>query len=298
MTETQPTKKKKKPTPPVSLLDRRARRSAAMLWAERLWRLSAALCSLVLVFLALSWAGLWIEAAALSRMAGVMLFLLAALGLVAREIWRGAPNRAQALARLDAEDRSGLRPAASLDDRLADDRANEATLTLWARHRQNLERALAATPIAPPNPELPRRDPYALRLAALLAAIGAGFLAGDDKTSRLAAAFDWRGAAYSFQSERFDAYLDPPPYTGRAQIMLSGAADAGETREAPINSVLHVRPAAAARVEGALAPLAPAQSGVAAADERSFKLTGPARLIAPGGGAYALAAIPDHPPTI
>jgi hypothetical protein len=262
-----------------------------MALTERLLRLGAALSSLALAFLALSWSGVWLEAAAQTRMGGVALFALATLLLIAREVKRGAPSRREALARLDAADGSGARPAASLDDQLADGEASETTRAIWSLHRRQLERRLAATPIAPPRPGLPQRDPYALRLAALLAAIAAGFVAGDDKAGRLAAAFDWRGAAFSLQAARFDAWLDPPPYTGREQIMLSGAP---ETLAAPINSVLHMRPATLARVEGALAPLAPAKG---AEDEKTFRLTGAARALAPDR-AYALTAIPDTPPTI
>jgi len=285
---------KKQPKPRASLLDLQARRSALMLVAERAGRLGAALASLFLLFLALSWIGLWVDAGVLTRMAGVTLFAAAAMTLVALELRRGPPSRRAALKRLDAGDESGLRPAQSLDDRLAGGDAGDETAALWALHRRRLERKLIETPIAPPNPELPRLDPYALRLAALVAAIAAGFVAGDDKLSRLSAAFDWRDAGgFSFQSARFDAWLDPPPYTGRAQILLGDEA----SYEAPVNSVLHVRPAAGARVEGALAPLPPQKGAAGAEDERVYKLTGAARLAAPRKS-IALAAIPDLPPTI
>jgi len=289
---------KKVAKPPATPLELMARRSKAMLLAERLLRLGAALTTLALAFLALSWSGLWLEVGAPWRILGVALFAQVALFLLVREILRGPPGRRQALRRLDAEDASGLRPAASLEDKLAGDAPDPVTATLWEAHRRRLERALAALPVAPPRPDLPRRDPFALRALALVAAVGTAFVAGEDKTTRLRAAFDWRGAGVSFETARFDAFLDPPPYTGRPPLVL-GDQDIGQTSEAPVNSVLHLRFAGAAKTEGALEPVAsPQGSEKTAEQERRFKLTGAARIVLPDGRAFDLAAIPDRPPSI
>ena len=148
----EPAEKKKRAKTTVPPLELLARRSKAMLLAERLLRLGAALATLGLAFLALSWTGLWVEVGATWRIVGVALFAQAALFLLVREILRGAPSRRLALKRLDAEDASGLRPAASLEDKLAGDAPDPATATLWEAHRRRLERALAALPIAPPRP--------------------------------------------------------------------------------------------------------------------------------------------------
>ena len=274
-------------------LDIAVRRSVAMLFAERLWRLCVALSTLALAFLALSFAGLWREVGPHWRMLGVAVFAQAALFLILKEIWRGRPGRGRALARLDAGDASGLRPAASLDDALGNG-GDAATDALWAAHRRRLEEALQAKPIAPPHPETARRDPYALRALALLAAVAAAFVAGGDKTARLRAAFDWEGAGFSAERARFDAWLDPPPYTGRTQLTLE-EKDIGGTREAPVNSILHVRFAGKIETEGALTEMRDAGAG---GEERSFKLTGAARLILPDGRAFGLAALPDNPPSI
>ncbi|MFY9655898.1 MAG: DUF4175 family protein, partial [Methylocystis sp.] len=107
-----PRAKEKKPEP--TLLDVMARRAAGALLAERLLRLGAAVASLALFFLAISWSGLWLEVGAPWRVAGVSLFALCTFVLVAREILRGPPPRAEALARLDAADESGVRPASGL----------------------------------------------------------------------------------------------------------------------------------------------------------------------------------------
>jgi len=93
---------------------------------------------------------------------------------------------------------------------------------------------------------------------------------------------------------RLDAWLDPPPYTGRAAIVLE-EKDAGETLPAPVNSILRIRGGEGA-TEGGLAEIKDAGGGDS--NERRFALKTDGRLSLPGLGAFAFAAIPDLPPTI
>jgi uncharacterized protein (TIGR02302 family) len=270
-------------------LERALRRSALAILAERLLRLGAALATLALVFLTLSWLDLWRAVSAQARMAGVALFGFAALYLAMREAARGWPRRRAAAARLDAAAGGPLKPAASLDDTLAAGAADPATAALWSAHRKRLERALAAAPVAPPRPGLPVRDPFALRAAALVAAIAAAFVAGDEKGPRLAAAVDWRAAQGPAAAQRVDAWFEPPAYTGRPPIVLAQESGA---LTAPVNSVLRSRPAdAAIEVDGGLAE-------TPGAGERSHRLTGPARLALPDGRRFDIEAIPDLAPQI
>jgi uncharacterized protein (TIGR02302 family) len=273
-------------------LEHALRRSAVAILAERLLRLGAGLATLALFFVAFSWLDLWRAAPLEARMAGVALFGLAAIYLVAREIARGLPRRRAAAARLDEAAKGPLKPAASLDDTLAaPEAADPATAALWALHRKRLEDALSKTPISPPRPRLPERDPYALRAFALVAAIAAAFVAGDEKRARLAAAFDWRAARILAPAQRIDAWFDPPAYTGRPPILLGRE---GGAAAAPVRSILRVRPAdAAVSVEGALAPSDPADS-----KERGFTLLGAARVYLPDGRNFEVAAIPDRSPSI
>ena len=291
------------------LLARRLRAAANVLLLERIWRVGAALGTLALFFLALSWLGFWLEVGGIGRIIGALLFFQAGAYVCVREYLRGAPRPADALAQLDANAPAGLRPAASLNDSLAaGENPDPATLSLWSEHRQRLERALATTPLKAPDPRLPQRDPYALRALALVAAIAAAFLAGDDKSARLRAAFDWRLGGEA-TSTRLDVWLDPPAYTGRASLVLEAKdADSPAPIAVPVNSTLHVRSTSSEPLEtsGALAPLPEpehkpaARSGAAAPQlyEQTYKLTGSAKLILPDGRAFAFAALPDKPPTI
>lgn len=279
------------PLESAGALEYALRRSATAILAERLLRLGAALVTLALFFVALSWLGFWRAVPVEARMLGVSLFGFLALYLAAREIARGLPKRKAAAARLDAAADGPLKPAASLDDTLAAQDADPATAALWALHRKRLEAALAKTPIEAPHPRLPERDPYALRALALVAAVAAAFVAGDEKGSRLAAAFDWRAIHLLAPAQRIDAWFDPPPYTGRPPIVLGQESGAVQ---APVNSTLRLRPAdARVSVEGALAPIESAEK-----KERGFALAGDAKIDFADGRSFAVAAIPDRAPMI
>lgn len=275
------------------------RQSALAILAERIWRAGLALATIVLVFLTLSWLGFWQAAPLEARVGGVALFGFAALYVVARESARGWPRRAAALARLDRGADAALRPASSLEDRLASQNADAGVEALWALHRQRLETALAQTPIEAPHPRVPQRDPYALRALALVAAVAAGFAAGDEKRARIAAAFDWRASAAFGTTTRVDAWLEPPAYTGRPPIVLAKESDAPV--EAPVNSTLRIRPPdSGVSVSGGLvaAQTAVEDAQKGASKEQAFKLSSAARVSLSDGRRFDLAAIPDKPPSI
>lgn len=289
------------PAPRSKLLDRRLFQSKQALFVERLLRLGAALMTLALFFVALSWLDLWRLAPVEARMVGVGLFGFLALYLIAREIMRGWPRRANALQRLDAAAAASLQPARSLDDTLAAQNNDPATRALWDLHRRRLETALAETPVTPPTPHLARRDPYALRALALVAAVAAGFIAGDEKGARLAAAFDWRiGGHFLGTADRIDAWFEPPAYTGRPAIVLG--PDGGVV-EVPQGAVLRLRPETAqVSVDGGLTLASSEKSddptATKTADATTYKLIGPAQLALPDGRRFEVAAIPDLPPQV
>ena len=284
--------------PRSPLLDRRLFQSKQALLVERLLRLAAALATLALFFVALSWLDLWRAAPVEARMVGVGLFGFLALYLIAQEIMRGLPGRASALQRLDS-DAAPLRPARALDDTLAAQNNDPATRALWHVHRRRLETALAETPVAPPAPHLARRDPFALRALALVAAVAAGFIAGDEKGARLAAAFDWRaGGLLLGATERIDAWFEPPAYTGRPAIVLGPE---GGAVEAPQGAILRLRPETTrVSVDGGLALAPPATSDAEAPQKTdaapAYQLIGPAQLTLADGRRFEVTAIPDLPP--
>jgi len=284
-------------------LERLVRRSLAALAVERLSRVAAGLATLFLVFLAVSFSGLWLEIGATGRALGVGAFVVAALWIVGRGLVAGTPRRREALARLDATPGALHRPAASLEDTLAGEAPDPATRALWALHRNRLERKLTSIEVAPPDPGLPQRDPFALRAAALVAAVAAAFVAGPDRAARLLSAFDWESGPAAASSARVDAWFEPPAYTGRPPIVLPQRAEGPSAQlSVPVNATLVVRSfgaRGAAAANGGLAPVEGGKQRQASGEaEERFKLTGDAAIALRGAGEFLIQAIPDRAPTI
>ena len=280
-------------------------------------------------FLAASWLGLWVELPRPWRIGGVVLFGAALLAILAGFLrWR-TPTRAEALARLDRDSGLAHRPATTLDDALASTGDDPATTALWRLHRRRAEAAASRLTLAAPSPRMAERDRYALRGAALVAVVAAAFIAGPERYGRVAAAFDWRTEGAVARNFRLDAWIDPPPYTGKAPVLLSMRGETGESAlnrkvTAPVNSTLVVRAvgggidietagmlaAPDAPKDAANAPATPAQDSKApalkqddaAGIETRFTLKGDGRLVVKRASgtiaSFDIEAIPDRAPTI
>lgn len=300
-------------------LARLAKRARLVLLWERFWPPIAWALTIVALFLAASWFGLWLDLPRGARIAGLALFAAALLTALYPLALLRAPRRAQTLARLDRDSRAPHQPASSSFDRLADPKANAATRALWDLHQRRVAAKIAAIEIAPPAPRMVDRDIKALRFAAALLAVCAAFAAGSERYARLAAAFDWRSRAAIAQGFRLDAWIDPPAYSGKPPILLDALGkQAGPQKiETPVGSILVLRASEdsiATHVEGALAPLAtakPAGDPAAApakaapdraAEERRWTIKGDGKLLVSRDGAplsaFEIAGIANQKPTI
>lgn len=304
-------------------LDRLLAQARAVLVFEWLWPAAISVLALAALFLAVSWSGLWLVLPPALRASGVLLFAAGLIVVVATAVRGRSPARRDALARLDRDAGVPHRPISSFDDALADPEAEPATRALWALHRRRLEAALVGLKVRAPSPRMVERDRYALRAGALFLAVAAAFVAGPDAEGRVAAAFAWFGARAPGPGFRLDSWIDPPAYTGRPPVVLSGAAApaasapgrGSRAEAAPVGSGIVVRASGDGRVEVAASggiAAAPADKDVAPASarpaaaapetERRFTLGGDGRLTVTRDGApvavYDLRAIPDLSPTI
>lgn len=278
---------------------------AALLW-ERVWPALWLPFGVVLVFVAASWLGLWLDLPRQGRIVGLALFGLAFLGSLWPLLRLRLPPRAAALDRLDRK--AGLKhgPARALEDTLAVGAADPATRALWEAHRRRAEAALARLSVAPPRPDMPAHDRYALRGAALLALVASAFVAGPEMGQRLAAAFDWRGPVAPGPVSRIDGWIDPPLYTRSPPLMIDFASGGEQRLKAPIRSTVVIRVAGAqsASVEPGrgLVPLPAPENPRPGLTEQRFTLEGSATLALrtglTGGARLTIEAIPDRPPEI
>jgi len=285
-----------------------ARSRHALLW-EQLWPPVAATLVVLGLFLAASWAGLWISIPPLARIFGLAVFGLLFAASLSPFLWLKPPRRAEALSRLDRESGIAHRPATAIDDRLANGSSDPVMDALWRAHRSAAERNEKRIRAPWPAPRLAWRDPYAIRALVLLSVIATFFVASGDHLRRIAAAFDFSGIIAP-KIYRVDAWVTPPSYTGRAPLLLPGIRhDQPPPKESaaftvPAGSELVVRATGLSALD--LAP----QGGLAEqkaegqpnSSERHFRIGASGSLTVKGlpGGAivWPFNAVPDLPPKI
>ena len=295
-----------------TLLARALRRAWWTLLWERLWPALASLAVAVGIFLAVSWAGLWLVLPPMGR--AVALFVLVVLiAVAALPLLRFRfPSTYDGLRRLDRGSGIAHRPATALADEIATGERDQVSLALWRAHVEQAVRTAASLKAGTPRPRLPVFDPVAVRALVALLVVSTFFAASGERVKRVTAAFDWAGVV-PLKNFRVDAWVTPPSYTGRPPVILPGIR-AGEPHQAaavqtvPTGSVLVVRASGASRLEvitsGGLAEAS--REGVAAppagTEEHRYTITdqGTATLrgVADEDVVFNFAAIPDRAPTI
>jgi uncharacterized protein (TIGR02302 family) len=282
---------------------RRARYAIA--W-ERCWPHLARLLTVVGLFLVVSWVGLWLALPFVARAIGLGVFGLLALGTLfplARFRW---PSREEGLSRLDRGSGVRHRPATALTDSLAT--RDPVALALWQAQRERTLASIKRIRAGLPSPRLAIHDPWALRALVVMLMVAAYVAAGDERTMRTAAAFDWNGVL-SPANVRVDAWATPPNYTGKPPIVLSAA---NKEATAPITGALPV-PAGSTLIvrssggtldvvaTGGVTEVAPTEQAPKGTSERHFTIAGDgtAHVRAPSGQPqWKFSAIPDRAPTI
>ena len=230
-----------------AMLARALGRARLSIFWERLWPALAGVATAVGLFVALSWLGLWVMLPPLGRAAGVFVFFALAVAALLPLFKVRWPAAIDGLRRLDRTSLLPHRPATAIADRMAPEAGDQFAVALWRAHLERALRAAEALKAGTPDPQLAARDPYALRGLVLILAIAAFFVAGGDRTKRIAAAFDWQGVVTP-ANYRIDAWVTPPVYTGRPPLILPGLrpgeqsqARAGGPVTVPAGSTLVVR---------------------------------------------------------
>ncbi|HEX5210878.1 MAG TPA: TIGR02302 family protein [Pseudolabrys sp.] len=287
------------------------RARGSLLW-ERLWPALAVLVTSLGLFLAFSWAGLWLVLPPLARAIGLVFFLIVtAIATTPLALLR-LPSAAEGLRRLDRNSGQEHRPATSVIDQIAANQHDPVAQALWRAH---VERALLSARklrAGWPKPRLARRDPMALRALVLILGVVTFFAAGGERWKRVTAAFDWHGVVAP-ANFRIDAWVTPPNYTGKPPVMLAGlrpgeATPATAPIAVPAGSELVIRSSGNVHFDvarkGDIEPVAQDTHAAlpAGSQERRFTIKGDgsATLQGIGGGdlAWAFIAIPDRAPTI
>ena len=185
---------------------------ARLIWERYMPVLAIGLLA-VAAFLVTTYLGIWERLGDPWR----AIALIATLFYLARSVWQATklqwPNRSDARRRVETDSGQSHRPLDTLDDRPA--LAEE----VWPVH---YKKALAqAENITAPKgrPALAKIDPYYLRYAAPAALIAASVYVAGFGTERLRYALSpsWQ-SAINPSKVKFEAWIDPPAYTGRPPI--------------------------------------------------------------------------------
>ena len=294
----------------LGLALRRARWS--IFW-ERLWPALARLAVVVGLFLTVSWLGLWLFLPPLARAAGLLVFAALAVAAMVPFAFLRMPAAAEALRRLDRGSGVLHRPATTIADELAVTPADPYSLALWQAHVARTLAAARAFKAGWPSPRLSVRDPYAVRGLVLIAVIATFIAAGGERWKRVTSAFDWQGVVLP-ANFRVDAWVTPPPYTGKPPVILAGIhpgemskidSEPNTPIAVPFGSTLVVRATGKLDLDvsgkGGVTPAEGKVEAPVGTQEYRFNIaaTGSATLHGAGDNlTWAFNVIPDKPPTI
>ncbi len=279
---------------------------------ERLWPALASIATVIGLFLAVSWLGLWLWLPPAGRAIGLGVFFLLTAAAFAPVLMLRVPSRIEGLRRLDRNSGLPHRPATAIADEIAAPTEDSYSVALWRAHIERALRGAANTLKAgTPMPRLALRDPFAVRALVAVLVVATFFAAGGERMKRIAAAFDWQGVMMP-ANFRIDAWVSPPPYTGRPPVILPGLRPGEPVQSAaalsvPAGSVLVIRATGIhldVVASGGLAePSSGAQSSNAkGTEERRFVINDAGAATVRGAAAsdvtWQFTAIPDKPPTI
>src|SRR6266481_5658373 len=258
---------------------------------ERLWPALASVATVIGLFLAVSWLGLWLWMPPIARAIGLGIFFLLTAAAFAPLLMLRVPSRAEGLRRLDRNSGLPHRPATAIADEIAAPSEDSYSVVLWRAHIERALRAAKTLRAGMPVPRLALRDPLALRALVAVLVVATFFAAGGERMKRIAAAFDWQGVMQP-ANFRIDAWVSPPPYTGRPPVILPGLRPGEPVQTAaslsvPAGSMLVIRASGIHLDVATSGGLAEAAAGAA-----------PVRGAAGGDLTWQFTAIPDKPPTI
>ena len=288
-------------------LARHARAQLRRLTAERIARAFWPAWTVLAAFMGLALTGAF---EILPREAHVAALLVFALGF-AWALLHGLrafarPNAAEARAAMDAAFPD--RPVAGFEDALAIGANDPAAQRLWEAHRARVAARAALARPRPADLRVSSRDPYALRLAAMILLIIGAAAASLDGGARLAASFDPGGAAPAAAARlpAVEAWAAPPAYTGADMVYLTERT--GQTVALPQGARLSLRvyDAPEAPVLAGDLPMEEAEKTGAplgeGAQEFALLLSGSGTLEIRAGGetlaAWTFETLPDAPPSI
>src|SRR5260370_12294738 len=153
------------------------RRARWTIFWERLWPALASIATVIGLFLALSWLGLWLWLPSAGRAIGLGVFFLLTAAAFAPVLMLRVPSRTEGLRRLDRNSGLPHRPATAIADEIAAPAEDSDSVALWRAHIERPLRAAKTLRAGTPMPRLAPRDPFALPAPVAAQGVAAVFAA-------------------------------------------------------------------------------------------------------------------------
>jgi uncharacterized protein (TIGR02302 family) len=209
----------------ISRLTRTRWMTRAVMAVERGWPLVLPILLVIGLYLSFSWFGIFRIAPDWLRIGLAVLFGLAALAaLVLLHAFR-RPTEAEIDRRIERANRLEHTPVLVQTDRPGG-HADDFSHALWREHQRRMAEKLAGISADAPRPNIPERDPWAVRGAVALVFVVALAFSSSPYGGSITDAFR-AAASRETVPPRIDAWVTPPAYTGRAPIFLTSSNDAG-----------------------------------------------------------------------
>jgi uncharacterized protein (TIGR02302 family) len=207
---------------------------------ERAWPLVLPLVIVASLFLSLAWFGLFRLMPDWLRIGTTSAFALAALAALTPLRHFRWPQRAAIDRRIERANELAHTPVLVQADRLTD-ASDGFARALWHEHQKRMAERLGRLASDLPRTGVPERDPWGLRAVALLLLVTAFAFSAGPFGGQVADAF--RAApGVPPVPPRVDAWVTPPPYTGKPPIFLTADANRETTLfDAPEGSELTLR---------------------------------------------------------
>jgi len=208
-------------------------RSRLAIFWEGVWRAIYQPVIIVALFVGVSWMGLWLPLPGWARIVGLLLFAAAFIWSLKDLRHLSWPNREAGVRRVELASGHDHRPLTTLEDEIGAGTDDPVSRALWEKHKQRIAEALKALKAGDPKPSAWRRDPYAVRVVALACLLVGYAASGDNRWSRVVAAFQPAKEQIDIAS-RLDAWITPPVYTSRPPVFLTGESGALRDETAPV----------------------------------------------------------------
>jgi uncharacterized protein (TIGR02302 family) len=194
---------------------------------ERLWPLMLPSILVLGLFLASAWFGLLRLVPDWPRYGLGALFALAFLAALWPLTRYRRPEAAEVDRRIERVNALQHAPITTQDDRLAGARDGFAD-ALWREHQRRMAAKLGAVDADLPRTNIPERDPWGLRAAVAMLVVVAFAFSGGPYGGSVLDVFRVNPGEPPVPA-RIDAWVTPPPYTGRAPLFLTSDANAAQT---------------------------------------------------------------------